>query len=217
MFPLDVIYLDNHLLVVNKPAGVLIQGDISGDKSLFYYAQQYLKTKFNKPGNVYLGLVHRLDRPVSGVVVFAKTSKAAARLSDQFRNKTIKKTYLALVRGRIPNSGTLEDRIERKGVTSKIMKNGSGKEAKLHYKRLRYQEEISLVEIQLETGRHHQIRVQFSNLGFPILGDFRYGSKEKFPLKAIALHAYSLQFTHPTTKDSLLFSSNPNELWPLRL
>ncbi|MBU2510932.1 RluA family pseudouridine synthase [bacterium] len=215
MFPLDIIYQDNHLLVVNKPAGVLIQGDKSGDKSLYHHVQHYLKTTLNKPGNVYLGLVHRLDRPVSGVVVFAKTSKAASRLSEQFRKKTIKKSYIALVKGKIPTSGTLVDQIERMGVTSRIVTDGTGKDAKLSYRRLLYQKEISLVEIQLETGRHHQIRIQFSNLGFPILGDFRYGSKEKFPLKAIALHAHSLQITHPTTKESMIFSSNPSELWPL--
>lgn len=216
MVQLDIVYQDNHLIVVNKPAGVLIQGDKSGDRPLCDYVQHYIKTTFNKPGNVFLGLVHRLDRPVSGVVVFAKTSKAASRLSTQFRQKTIRKTYLALVKGKPPVSGILEDRIERNGVTSRIVQEKTGKLSKLTYQRLQYRKGLSLVEVHLETGRHHQIRVQLANLGFPILGDFRYGSKEKFPHKSVALHAHNLQLIHPTTKEKIAFSSSLPEYWPLK-
>ncbi len=209
------IHLDNHLLVVNKPAGLLVQGDNTGDPTLFEQAQLFLKERFNKPGNVYLGLVHRLDRPVSGVVVFARTSKAASRLSEQFRTKTIVKTYKAIVEGKIDDSGTLKDYIVRKRVTSAISNSKLGKAAVLRYRRLQYEKGLSLVEVNIETGRHHQIRVQLSNLGFPILGDFRYGSKTQFPFKSIALHGYSIQLTHPVTQKDLYFSANPEIRWPL--
>lgn len=207
----NIIYEDNHLLVVNKPAGMLVQGDITGDESLLEIAKKYIKEKYNKPGNIFLGLVHRLDRPTSGVIVFARTSKAASRLSKQFREKTIEKYYVALVQGKIPKSGILKDKISRNGATSKI--GYTGKQAELKYKLLKYKNNISKVEIKLITGRHHQIRVQFAERGNPILGDFRYGSKIKFGNKALALHAFSISLIHPTKKEKMIFNFNPDDYW----
>lgn len=207
----NIIYEDNHLLVVNKPAGILVQGDITGDESLLEIAKKYIKEKYNKPGNIFLGLVHRLDRPTSGVIVFARTSKAASRLSKQFREKTIEKYYVALVQGKIPKSGILKDKISRNGATSKI--GYTGKQAELKYKLLKYKNNISKVEIKLITGRHHQIRVQFAERGNPILGDFRYGSKIKFGNKALALHAFSISLIHPTKKEKMIFNFNPDDYW----
>lgn len=211
---LELIYIDNHLIVVNKPAGLLIQGDKTGDPTLFNSVQRYLKEAFNKPGNVYLGLIHRIDRPVSGTVVFARTSKAASRLSEQFRKKTTKKIYRALVKGKTPTDAVLKDQIERKGSSSFIAAKDGGKPAIMAFKRLLFKKGLSLLEIELETGRHHQIRVQLANQGFPILGDFRYGSKEKFPQKSIALHAYSIKIEHPVQKTPMTFQSIPSLHWP---
>lgn len=207
----NIIYEDNHLLVANKPAGMLVQGDITGDESLLEITKKYIKEKYNKPGNVFLGLVHRLDRPASGVIVLARTSKAASRLSKQFREKTIEKYYVALVEGKIPKSGILKDKISRNGANSKI--NNNGKQAELKYKLLKYKNNVSKVEIKLITGRHHQIRVQFAERGNPILGDFRYGSKIKFGKKALALHSYSLSLAHPTTKENMTFEFEPDDYW----
>ena len=206
---MNIIFIDNHLLVLNKPAGILIQGDKTGDPTLLDEARLYLKERFNKPGNVYLGLVHRLDRPVSGVVVFARTSKAAARLSEQFRTKSPKKIYLALAEGEVPTEGEWTDRIVRKGVTSSIGKDAEGQRAELKFRRLDYDGKKSLVEIELATGRHHQIRVQFASRGHPIIGDVRYGSKIKFGDRALALHARSLTIIHPTLKKEMTFTSDP--------
>ncbi len=207
----NIIYEDNHLFVVNKPAGILIQGDITGDKSLLEIAKEYIKVKYNKPGNVYLGLVHRLDRPASGVIVFARTSKSASRLSKQFREKTIEKKYVALIEGKVSQSGILKDKIIRNGATSKINRNG--KPAELRYKLVDYRNNISKVEIDLITGRHHQIRVQFASRGNPVLGDFRYGSKIKFGNRAIALHSFSISLIHPTKKEKMTFKFEQDDYW----
>lgn len=211
---IEPLYFDNHLLVVCKPAGILIQKDNTGDKSLYDVARSYLKKTLNKPGNVYLGLVHRLDRPVSGVVVFARTSKAASRLSDQFRRKTVTKTYWALVKGKTPKKGSLTNWILRDGVNSRISTKASGKRAALSYRRILYQNDTSFLVIELETGRHHQIRVQLSHIGFPIIGDFRYGSKIKFPDKALALHARSIVISHPISEERLTFVAPLETSWP---
>ncbi len=186
-----IIFEDNHLIVVAKPAGMLVQGDDTGDVTLLEITKQYIKEKYNKPGNVYLGLVHRLDRPTSGVVCFAKTSKAAARLSKQFQAKTMKKNYLALVQGNVQDSGTFIDKIDRKDRNSFI--SPKGKHAEFSYTKLAFHDNVSLVDVDMKTGRHHQIRVQFAHRGFLLLGDFRYGSKIKFPNQSIGLHAYSLE------------------------
>lgn len=214
--PLKILYQDNHLLVVDKPAGILMQGDQTGDITLLEIARNYIKEKYQKPGEVFLGLVHRIDRPASGVVVFARTSKAAARLTAQFQTKQVTKIYRVLAEGRIPDSGTWTDDILRDGVTSRIVKSGKGQPAELRFRRLNYENGYSLAEVEIITGRHHQIRVQFAHRGFPVFGDLRYGSKTKFnDGTAIALHSYSLSFNHPTKNERMTFTSEPDALWGL--
>jgi RluA family pseudouridine synthase len=209
-----VLYIDNHLLAVCKPAGMLTQGDRTGDISLLELCRTYVKQQFNKPGNVFLGLVHRLDRPVSGVVVLARTSKAAARLSAQFRARQVEKTYWALVEGKTPAEGSLVDRIGRRGATSHIAQETPGVLAELHFTRLGYRQGISWVEINLGTGRHHQIRVQFAHYGYPIVGDLRYGATQPFTRHALALHARALSLRHPTRSQVLTFIAEPESHWP---
>ncbi len=209
----EVLYLDNHLLVVRKPAGLLIQGDRTGDPTLLEQAREYVKRRYNKPGNVFLGLVHRLDRPVSGVVVFARTSKAASRLSEQFRSRRVNKTYLALVEGEIPKQGKFEDQIARRETKSRIVNEG-GQKAELTFLRRSIHKGVSCTEINLGTGRHHQIRVQFAHRGYPILGDFKYGSRMPFPEKSIALLAQAISLTHPTRQEEMTFSTEPDAYWP---
>ncbi len=214
MKPLDIIYIDNHLLVVRKPAGVLAQGDKTGDPTILEQGRMFLKERFNKPGNVFLGLVHRLDRPVSGVMVLARTSKAAGRLTTQFRTRDVDKHYWALVQGKVQESGLMIDRISRHGPTSHIARNGEGQEAELFYHRLGWKDGTSWVEIDLHTGRHHQILVQFAHRGHPVLGDFRYGSKRGFPERSLALHAYKITIEHPVHKEPMTFTSDPEHYWP---
>lgn len=209
----EIIYCDNHLFVVNKVAGLLVQRDSSGDPSLLELSKACIKREFKKPGNVYLGLVHRLDRPVSGIVIFARTSKSAARLSEQFRHRTVRKVYHALVEGKVPREGVWFDNIIRNGVTSRITQSKKGLPAELSFTRLNYNEGISFVQIELGTGRHHQIRVQFASRGYPILGDFRYGSRVKFGDKALALHARALTINHPVKKVAMTFLANYPPGW----
>lgn len=211
---LDVLYCDNHMLAVRKPAGVLAQPDKTGDVTLLDLAKEYVKERFEKKGNVFLGCVHRLDRPVSGVVLFARTSKAAARLSEQFRLKKVEKIYWAIVEGKCPQRGTLEDRLVRAGQRSRVSDEIQGKSASLAYKRIATLSGQSAVEVSLHSGRHHQIRVQFAAIGHPIVGDLRYGSKQKFPNRAIALHAHALSVLHPTTKEPLTFCCDVESFWP---
>ena len=211
---MQIIYEDNHLLVVNKPAGQLVQGDQTGRTTLLEEARAWLKVKYDKPGNVFLGLVHRLDRTASGVVVLARTSKAAARLSEEIRNHRPRKIYWALVAGEVPLAGRFTDRLERHEYTSHVVDAPGGKEANLGYNRIHYAEGVSLVEIKLETGRHHQIRVQFAHHGFPILGDRRYGSLLPFATDAIALHARQMVIRHPTRGKEMSFVAEPGEDWP---
>jgi len=210
----EPIYLDNHLLVVSKPAGLLVQKDNTGDPSLYDLAAAYLKSSFQKPGNVFLGIVHRLDRPVSGVMVLARTSKAASRLSDEFRRKQVEKRYWALVEGTPPSEGRLVDWIQRKDVTSFVSDPSSGQKAELSFRVIRQFDTTALLEIKLDTGRHHQIRVQLAHIGFPIIGDFRYGSRISFPRKAIALHARSIKIKHPVRNETVCFSAPLDHLWP---
>jgi len=197
---LDILYEDNHHLVVNKPGGLLVQGDRTKRTTLLEHAKDYLRETYRKPGKVYLGLVHRIDRPSSGVVLLARTSKAASRLSAQFRERTIRKTYWVLVEGTIdPASGRMEDHLLRRNYKSEV--STEGKKAALAYACLPFEnasasEPLSFVEIQLETGRHHQIRVQFSHRGHPVLGDERYGATREFEPECIALHARTLVFKH---------------------
>lgn len=200
---INIIYEDNHLLVVEKPVNVPVQADITKDKDLLTILKEYIKNKYNKPGNVYLGLVHRLDRPVGGIMVFAKTSKAANRLSKQVQDKTMKKTYIAVVQGKLQQEGTLKDKLEKdsKNNITRVSKNG--KEAILNYKLLQYKSNYSLVQINLITGRSHQIRVQFSSRNHPLFADQKYN---KNPEKGqIALFAKKLEFIHPVTKETMAF------------
>jgi len=202
---MDVLYEDNHLLAVVKPVGLATMGLPEGEETLLVRAKEYIKKKYNKPGNVYLGVVSRLDTPVSGVVLFARTSKAAARINEQFRANQVEKTYTALVEGNItPVEAKLvnficEDPRHRKmWITNSP--SSDAKEARLHYHRIKSFDKISLIEVYLETGRKHQIRLQLSHHGFPILGDRKYGAKSQFP-EGIALHARSLTVRHPITEE----------------
>lgn len=214
MQKLKVIYEDNHIIVVEKPVNIPSQGDKTGDIDMLSIIKEYLKEKYNKPGNVYLGLIHRLDRPVGGVMVFAKTSKAASRLSEQVRDKVFQKTYLVVVNGKMEKKkGKLEDYLlknERNNM-SKVVKKGTknSKYASLDYEVLKYNEEINLsvLKINLHTGRHHQIRVQLSSRNHSIYGDQKYGGRGHG--KQIALWAYSLKIIHPVTKEEMTFKSTP--------
>jgi RluA family pseudouridine synthase len=210
---LTVLFLDNHLLVVCKPAGMPTQADRSGDPSLLECGREYIKQQFHKPGKVFLGLVHRLDRPVSGVVVLARTSKAAARLAAQFRQRQVKKVYWALVQGKVPASGTLVDHLSRTGVQSHIATQHNGQLAELRFRRLEYWQDVSWVEIDLSTGRHHQIRVQFAHRGHPLLGDRRYGATRPFVPGALALHARAITILHPTRQEEMTFTAAPAPFW----
>lgn len=214
MQKLKVIYEDNHIIVVEKPVNVPSQGDKTGDVDMLTLVKQYIKEKYDKPGEVYLGLVHRLDRPVGGVMVFARTSKAAARLSEQVRNKDFKKKYLVIADGKFEkNKGTLEDYLlkNEKTNTSKVVKEGTknAKLAKLDYEVLKYNDEINLsvVKINLHTGRHHQIRVQLANQNHSICGDQKYGTRGRG--KQICLWAYELTILHPITKEEMTFRALP--------
>ncbi len=206
---LEVLYEDNHIIVVVKPFNVPVQEDSSKDKDMLTLIKDYIKEKYNKPGNVYLGLVHRLDRPASGVMVFARTSKAASRLSEEVRNRTIKKTYLAIVHGKTKEKEELVNYISKDNKTNNsYIDDKSGKESILTYTRLKYDEkqDLSLINVDLKTGRHHQIRLQMSNIGHPLYGDQRYGTQDK---KQLALYAYKLEFTHPVTKEQMTFKKLP--------
>ncbi len=212
-----VFYEDNHLLVLYKPAGLLMQGDHTGDLSLMDLGKSWIKTRHQKPGNVFLGLVHRLDRPVAGVALLCRTSKASKRLSEQFRTHGLKKRYLAVVHGRPPRkTGELVHFLDRSGSTSRVttQPTAQSREAMLSYRVLDTDNFRSLIQINLFTGRHHQIRVQFGHLGFPVLGDLRYGAPGPLPQKQIALYANQLSIHHPTRGTALTFDCSPPRGWP---
>lgn len=213
---INIIYEDNHLLVVEKPINVIVQEDNTKDKDLLTMLKEYLKEKYNKPGNVYLGLVHRLDRPVGGIMVFAKTSKAAGRLSEQVRNKTFKKTYNAVVVGNINDNGKLHDYLLKDEKRNIVKVDKRGKEAILYYKKLNYKNNMSLVEINLETGRSHQIRVQMSNYGYPLFGDQKYNKNAKVG-EQIALFAKKIEFIHPVTKENMSFELELPNRYPFNI
>lgn len=217
---LKILFEDNHIIVVEKKPNIPSQADKTEDIDMLTLVKQYIKEKYDKPGKVYLGLVHRLDRPVGGVMVFAKTSKAASRLSDQIREKVFKKKYLAVVDGKFEKEkGTLENYLykdERNNISKVVNKEKkNAKLAKLDYKVLKYNEvkNLSLVEINLHTGRHHQIRVQLANFGHSIFGDQKYGTRGQG--KQIALWAYELTIQHPITKEKITFQDLPetNGTW----
>lgn len=209
---LNVLYEDNHIIVVEKPCNIPSQADKTSDEDMLTLVKKYIKEKYSKPGNVYVGLVHRLDRPVGGIMVFARTSKAASRLSESIRTKEFSKGYLAIVHGTLENKvGTLENYLYKDEALNKSMvvsneKKGA-KLARLSYKVLAEKNNMSFIEIALETGRHHQIRVQFSNINHPLVGDQKYGKGDNNV--QIALWAYKLQFKHPTKSKILNFSKNP--------
>lgn len=210
MNKLEVLYEDNHIIVVVKPYNVLSQGDSTGDASIMDMVKDYIKIKYHKPGNVYLGLVHRLDRPVGGIMVFARSSKAAARLTKAFNEHKITKKYLAIVHGKMEkDKDELIDKIEKTSDGNSIISD-NGKEAILDYEVLDYDKEndCSLVSIVLKTGRHHQIRVQFSSRGHYLLGDQRYGVLDN---KQISLFSYYLSFEHPVTHEVLEFKRLPDK------
>ena len=188
--PLEVLYCDNHVFAAIKPAGVLSQGDVTGDCSILDISKAWIKHRYNKPGNVFLGLVHRLDRPVCGVMVFGRTSKGAARLSESFRARIVNKTYLALVEGVLHGGSELRNTLD-------------GKECSLTFRCLAQRNGQSLLEVHPTTGRKHQIRRQLALAGYPIVGDWRYGSSSKLHGRRIGLHAHSLTIPHPTTGESL--------------
>lgn len=214
-----IIFEDNHLLVVEKPVNIPVQQDNTNDLDMLTILKQDLKERYNKPGEVYLGLVHRLDRPVGGIMVFAKTSKAAARLSDQIRTRTFKKTYLTIVRG-VPKERkcTLKDYILKDNSKNMVtvVREGTkdSKEAILDYEVLRSKGDLSLLQIQLHTGRPHQIRVQLSHAGFVLFGDQRYGANVNKPGQQIALWAYSVTFVHPTKKQEMTFKCDTPKTEP---
>ncbi len=210
MSKLNILYEDNHIIVVVKPFNVLSQGDSTGDRSIMDDIKDYIKEKYHKPGNVYLGLVHRLDRPVGGVMVFARSSKAASRLCKAFNEHSVLKKYLAIVHGKLEkDQGELVDLLE-KGEDGKSFVSPKGKKAVLEYEVLDYNKDkdCSLISILLKTGRHHQIRVQFASRGHYLLGDQRYGVLDN---KQISLFAYSLSFPHPITKEMLVFQAFPEK------
>lgn len=223
---LDVIFEDNHLLVLNKPALLATMGAEAGQPSLLEHARDYIRRKYNKPGNVYLGVVSRLDAHVSGVIMFARTSKSASRISDQIRKHQVGKIYRALVpAGVLKDPGTLEDYVFKDDASRRMRctkkQNDSRADAPPKLARLRYrklatdqQKDVDLLEIQLETGRKHQIRVQLANQGCPILGDSKYGSSRPFPA-GIALHCLKLQLLHPTLKTPLEFEVAPPKNWQM--
>lgn len=211
----DLLYLDNHLLVVGKPAGMLAQADRTGDADLLTLGKAYLKERFSKPGNVFLGLVHRLDRPVSGVMVLARTSKAAARLTAAFKAREVDKRYLAVVEGRLAGEGEQVDWLRKTKGHVHIVDAGApgAKKAVLRWKALGVDGGRTLVEVELLTGRPHQVRVQLAALGTPILGDLRYGAREALDGRTLALHAYRLGFEHPVRRAPLVFTAPPPPTW----
>ena len=212
---INIIYEDNHLLVVEKPINVPVQGDKSGDEDLLTMLKKYLKEKYNKPGDVYLGLVHRLDRPVGGVMVFAKTSKAAKRLSKQVQKHEMKKIYMAVIEGKVSDSGTFIDRLKKDEKTNITKVSDDGKEAELSYDLIGFINNLSLVRISLKTGRSHQIRVQFASRKIPLYGDQKYNPNAV--KDQIALFASKLEFKHPVTKEIMSFELPLPERYPFTL
>jgi 23S rRNA pseudouridine1911/1915/1917 synthase len=209
---LQILFEDNHLLGVLKPGGLLTQGDRTGDDTAFAMARRYLKEKYKKPGNVFVGLVHRIDRPVSGVLLLARTSKAASRLANEFHARRVEKVYLAVAVGNVAGpGGELVTYIERHHNRSRAVARPSpkAKEAVLTYRVLGRRGGLSLLEVVPGTGRHHQIRVQLAGISHPVAGDLKYGDKEPLPDKTIALHAARLRVKHPTRDEVVAIQAAP--------
>ncbi len=217
---IEILYEDNHLLAVNKEVGVLVQGDKTGDKSLIFFAKNYIKRKYNKPGDVFLGLPHRLDRPTSGIVIFAKTSKALTRMNKLFSEQQIKKKYWAVVE-QAPEilSQTLEHYLVRNPKNNKstafTKQKKNAKKASLTYNLIGSSKNYHLLEIDLHTGRHHQIRAQLAKIGCHIKGDLKYGAKRSNPNGGIHLHARQVEFEHPVKKEKITIIANPpnEQIW----
>ena len=215
-----VVYEDNHIIVVNKTSSEIVQGDKTGDTPLSEMVKQYLKEKYNKPGNVFIGVTHRLDRPVSGLVVFAKTSKALPRLNEMFRNGEVKKTYWAIVKecpketeGELVHYLVRNEKQNKSYAYDNEVKNS--KKAVLHYKLIDHSQNYYLLEVDLKTGRHHQIRCQLAKMGCPIKGDLKYGFPRSNPDGSICLHARTVQFVHPVSKEMIQLTAPVPEgnLW----
>lgn len=203
-----ILYEDNHLIAINKNAGDISQGDKTGDAPLGDYVKAYIKEKYNKPGNVFLGVIHRLDRPTSGVILFARTSKALTRITNLFKSRAVDKTYWAVVRNAdLPDAERCEDYLKKDEGKNKSFvvdpHTAGAKKAVLHYKQIRQSGDYTLLEIQLETGRHHQIRVQLAHRGAPIIGDNKYGYKRSNRDQSIHLHCRSVAFEHPTKNETI--------------
>lgn len=216
---IPILYEDNHLIVVEKPVNVPVQADRTGDEDLLNIIKQDIKVRYNKPGNVYLGLVHRLDRPVGGVMVFAKTSKAASRLSDVIRRQALERKYLAIVRGTpSKKQETLVHHLWKNNKKNQVYvvpaHDKKGKKAQLDYKWVKQMGKFNLLSVKLHTGRPHQIRVQLSEIGLPIYGDQKYGSHVNQPGEQIALWAHQLSFKHPTKDDIVKVTSSPPDEYP---
>lgn len=217
---MNVLYEDNHIIIINKAAGEIVQGDKTGDKSLCDKMKEFLKEKYAKPGNVFVGLPHRLDRPVSGVVVLAKTSKALERLNNMFRDGDVKKIYWAITKEKpLKPEGEINSWILRNEKMNKSFsypKEVKGaKQALLYYRHISQSQNYNLIEVELKTGRHHQIRCQLSSIGCPIKGDLKYGAKRSNPDGSISLHARYIEFTHPVSKELIQVTAPvPNDkLW----
>lgn len=216
---MEVVYEDNHIIIVNKAPGEIVQGDKTGDEPLVETVRRYLKEKYNKPGNVFCGVVHRLDRPVAGLVIFAKTSKALGRLNEMLRDGKIKKTYWALVRNRPPkDSDRLVHYITSTEKNNKsyatVSPKAGAKEAALSYEVIGRTDRFTLLSINLETGRKHQIRVQLSSIGSPIRGDLKYGDTRSNPDGSISLQAHEIEFEHPVSHQMIKVSAPWPASWP---
>lgn len=217
---MKVVYEDNHIIIVNKRSGEIVQGDKTGDKPLSDIVKEYIKEKYNKPGNVFLGVVHRLDRPVSGLVVFAKTSKALSRLNDMFRTGDVHKTYWAITKRRdIAPEGTLTDWLTRNERQNKSYAHDrevpGAKKAILKYKVRSVSDNYMLLEVTLLTGRHHQIRCQLAHMGCSIKGDLKYGALRSNPDGSISLHSRRVEFVHPVSKEQICVEAEvpADRLW----
>jgi 23S rRNA pseudouridine1911/1915/1917 synthase len=215
-YKINIIYEDNHLLVVEKPINIPTQEDNSKDKDLLSLLKDFLKEKYNKPGNVYLGLVHRLDRPVGGVMVFAKTSKCASRLSEQIRTNKFNKVYNAVVMNNINEEGKLTDYLLKDTKKNIVKVDKNGKLSILNYKRIKTINNMSLLEIKLETGRSHQIRVQMAHNGNPLFGDQKYNKDSKVK-EQLALFSKKLEFYHPITNELLTFELDLPDRYPFNI
>ena len=216
---LEILFEDNHLIIVNKKSGEIVQGDKTGDPTLAEKIKKYIKKKYNKKGNVFLGIIHRLDRPTSGIIVYAKTSKALSRMNDLFRNNKIKKKYWAIIENKPPqDQGKLENYLlkNQKQNKSYVVEKNKGKLAILSYELIKKLKNYNLVEINLQTGRHHQIRTQLSNIKCFIKGDVKYGARRSNKDMSISLHARTMQFIHPVKKEEVIVTAktpNSDKIW----